>query len=54
MHLLKKIKEYFGVYDLFIFSGIALICYGIYQIYIPGTFLFAGASLVLIGRAGGD
>ena len=52
--MFKKIKEQFGIYDALVLAGIVSICYGIYQIYIPGMYLFAGASLVLIGRTGGD
>ena len=50
--LLEKIGKYFGLYDLLIFAGIVSISYGIYQIYVPGMYIFAGVSLVLLGKAG--
>ncbi len=50
--MIQRLKEHIGFYDLLIFAGIVSISYGIYQIYVPGMFVFAGLSLIMLGKAG--
>lgn len=44
-----KVRSAVDVQDLHVYGGVALACVGVVQVYQPGAWLVAGASLFWLG-----
>jgi hypothetical protein len=51
---IKRVKKYIyqnvDLTDVFVFGGLAALCYGVAQIHAPSAWIVAGASLIWLGK----